>query len=108
MTLQLPHRMPVQYDVIAVCPGVVGPVDDHRRVPGRHGGGCHRDHGRTAYPSVGVPVPAGVPTERGMVVIRGLAVAVAAGVLLFAGFAFGVDMYFRVAARLETRRERKA
>lgn len=27
MTLQLPHRMPAQYDVIAVCPGVV--IDGH-------------------------------------------------------------------------------
>jgi hypothetical protein len=37
--------------------------------------------------------------------MRGLAVAVAVGVLLFAGFAFGVDMYFRVAMRLEQKRE---
>lgn len=43
-----------------------------------------------------------------MAVVRGATVAVAVGVLLFAGFAFGVDMYFRVAIRLETRRERKA
>lgn len=40
--------------------------------------------------------------------MRGVALAVAVGVLLFAGFAFGVDMYFRVAMRLEQKRERAA
>lgn len=39
--------------------------------------------------------------------MRGVGIAVAVGVLLFAGFAFGVDMYFRVAMRLEQKREKR-
>lgn len=39
--------------------------------------------------------------------MRRVAVAVAVGALLFAGFAFGVDMYFRVAMRLEQKREKE-